>query len=159
MTLRSLDTGQRRVRCLEPLEIDGWRLKLYGMSLQPEPAPSPLLDQARERIRATLPRPAVTDERFGVGFATLHTGTSGTYLLLDWWVAGGILQHHLFGAPHGDPRGSERLEYGWPRGAACCVWEMAVLWFERNAWCRHVLAHPESPDLDAYLDDRLEGSV
>ncbi len=35
-----------------------------------------------------------------------------------------------------------------------CVWELAPLVHERDAWVRHMLA-PDQPDLDAYLADYL----
>jgi hypothetical protein len=34
-----------------------------------------------------------------------------------------------------------------------------VIGHERDAWVRHVLARPDGPDLEAYLDDRLGGRV
>lgn len=156
MAIESIDTGLRHVRCLELLAVDGWRIKLYGMGLTTAPPRSDWVEEGRQLIRKTLPTPARTDTRHGVGFAILHAGEDGRYLLLDWWARGDLLKQHLFGAPH-HPAGN--LRYGWPRGVLGCVWEMAVPWFERNAWWRHVLSRPDAPDLDGYLAERLEGSV
>ena len=36
-----------------------------------------------------------------------------------------------------------------------CVWELEVLWFERNAWVKHVLMKNESPDFENYLLEQL----
>jgi hypothetical protein len=35
-----------------------------------------------------------------------------------------------------------------------CVWELAIVAHERDAWVRHMLA-PGQPDLDGYLADSL----
>jgi hypothetical protein len=43
--------------------------------------------------------------------------------------------------------------------AAGCVWELAVVEFERRAWLADVLARPEGPDLAAYLSRRFNGDV
>jgi hypothetical protein len=37
---------------------------------------------------------------------------------------------------------------------AGCIWELAPLSHERQAWARHVL-QPSQPDLDGYLADML----
>jgi hypothetical protein len=51
------------------------------------------------------------------------------------------------------------LRYRYPEGAGCCVWELAVLWFERQAWVDTVLRHPGRGDFSRYLAARLEGEV
>ena len=154
MRLEAIDTGLRHVTFLELAEIGDWRFKIYGMSPGPESLDVRLIEEARELIGRTVPTRALTDSRLGVGFATVHAGEAGNYVLVDWWERD-LLQHHLFGAP----KEQRQLEYGWPPGVSCCIWEMAVAWFERNAWYRHVLSREDRPDLDAYLADRLEGTV
>ena len=146
-------TGERHVSCLELLEVDGWRVKLYAMTLGDEPLPDALLEESRELIARSLPTPAVNRVRSGAGYAIVHAGEHGDYLLLDWWHHQDLLAHHLFGAPKG-----QRLRYGWPQNVCCCVFEMAVMWFERNAWYRHMLAG-DGPNLDGYLAERLEGQI
>ncbi|MEO1366289.1 MAG: hypothetical protein AAFX50_03855 [Acidobacteriota bacterium] len=152
----SIDTGQRTVKPLELLKTDGWRVKLYAMGLDAHTLPdAELVDAARAVIVRSLPTPAIADGRYGVAFATVHAGEHGDYVVLDWWTGRDILKHHLFGAPR--PHGGE-LRYGWPNNACCCVWELAVLWFERNAWFRHVLDGGRG-HLDGYLAERMEGTV
>jgi len=34
-----------------------------------------------------------------------------------------------------------------------CVWDLQVLWHERNAFVRHVMSPQSCPDLDGYLAD------
>ncbi|MDA8016344.1 MAG: hypothetical protein MPN21_02750 [Thermoanaerobaculia bacterium] len=151
----NLDTGRRSVSLRELLTTDdGWRVKFYVMTCGDRAAPQALVDHALDLLHATLPTPVPSSQRERAAFATLHVGETGDYLLIDWWEED-LLHHHLFGAqrPHdGD------LRYGDPRGVCACVWEMAVLSFERDAWCRHVLL-PRSPDLEGYLAERLEGTV
>jgi hypothetical protein len=39
------------------------------------------------------------------------------------------------------------------------VWDLSVVAHERDAWIRHVLASPATPNLDAYLADWLHARV
>lgn len=156
MSLEAIDTGLRHVTCLKLFEVTGWQFKIYGMSLGPQPPAADLVDVAKELVEQTVPLPAQTNERAGLGFVTVHQGEHGDYVLIDWWHLEDLLVHHLFGAQR--PHDGE-LRYGWPRSVSGCIWEMAVPWFERNAWYRHVMSKPEAPDYDAYLATRLEGTV
>jgi hypothetical protein len=40
-----------------------------------------------------------------------------------------------------------------------CVWELAVVDFERRAWLEDVLVNPGDPDLDRYLTRRFSAEV
>ena len=40
-----------------------------------------------------------------------------------------------------------------------CVWDLAVIGFEREAWLEAVLSNPRGPDVEAYLARRLSGEV
>ena len=42
---------------------------------------------------------------------------------------------------------------------AGCVWELAVVDFERRAWIEDVLANPDGPDLERYLAPLRRGRV
>ena len=44
-------------------------------------------------------------------------------------------------------------------GPLACVWDMAVIAYERDAWVQHVLMNPGGPDLDAYLAQQLNADV
>ena len=40
-----------------------------------------------------------------------------------------------------------------------CVWELAIVDFERRAWIEDVLLNPPGPDLERYLERRLDEDV
>ena len=153
----------RPVRSLGLTEVDGWRVKTYGIAAtraQPDPA---LVDAALALAGDVLPRPAtalasgagVSTERYGVAVAIAHEGLDGAFALLSWWTGENMLAHHAFVAP-GPPYAFEPLA---PTGIVACAWELAVLAFERDAWVQTVLANPRGPDLDAYLARRLNADV
>src|SRR6266700_3544636 len=63
---------------------------------------------------------------------------------------------HVYGALKG-PDG--QLQYNWPPGAGFCVWELAVCWFERQAWVEAILSQPAHPDFEAYFQRRIHTYV
>lgn len=146
----------RPIRFVELWECDGWRVKVYGISARGEQPPTPLIEAAKALARERLPRPAVTDERYGLATLIVHAGADGDYVLVDWWFGENMLQHHVYAGPQDAP---ERLAYVTPEGVGCCVWELAVLGFERQAWIDAILAQPAAPRIDEYLARRLNADV
>ena len=157
----------RPVRFLRLARVGGWRVKTYGVSAHAEWPDPALVDAALALADRHLPRPAVapasalasevpvSTERYGVAIVIAHEGLDGAFALVSWWTGENMLAHHAFVAP-GPPYAFRPLA---PTGIVACVWELAVLAFERGAWVETVLANPAGPDLDAYLARRLEADV
>ncbi|HVL78056.1 MAG TPA: hypothetical protein VM346_02095 [Sphingomicrobium sp.] len=155
--VRRTETGfrvysERPLSFLELWRPPGWTIKVYGLSAIGSAPRQELIDRAK---RVAARRLAAGPRGHGVGWLLIHEGEDGDYVLIDWWVGQDMIQHHLYGAP----RGKNRLRYRWPDGDAFCVWELPVCWFEREAWVRHVLSRGPGADMDAYLEERLEGWV
>ncbi|GAA5539632.1 hypothetical protein D8666_06555 [Ochrobactrum soli] len=64
------------------------------------------------------------------GFAILHQGEESLWLLLHWWLEGGIATEMLWQSELGD-----EIEFmpAQPLLMAC-VWELGIIDFERRAW-------------------------
>jgi len=107
---------------------------------------------ARARIEATDEEIAGT-AHLGAGFAVLHEGEAGRWLLLHWWLEGGIAARKLWRAdlfPGSEFRGVDPL-------LMACVWELGVIDFERRAWMRTAMSGKPVSD---YIEDRFaEDSV
>ena len=146
----------RSIRFLELWRHEGWTVKLYGISAVAQ-RPSPAIVTAAQMAMAgRLPRPAVSADRYGAAFGIVHEARGGNYVLLDWWVDDNALQHHVYRSAPEDPG---TLEYISPTGLAVCVWELAVLGFERAAWIDCVLKRSESPDLGEYFARTLNADL
>jgi hypothetical protein len=141
----------RLTSCLRLHEFDGWRIKVYGITVKETQPDAKLVAAACELAERDFPRPATADGRQGVGFVIVHEGEEGDWVLLDWWTAD-LLRHRAFrSAP-----GAAAFTPVPPGEPTACVWELAVIDHERQVWIRHVLATPDSPDLQAYLDNRFQ---
>ena len=111
-----------------------------------------LVELAKTIAAQTLPKPAVTLARYGVGFVIIHEAHAFNTIVVDWWEKVNELRHHVFRAASDSPESFAEITSS---GEAVCVWELRIQAFERDAWLRSVLEAPEGPDLASYLGNRL----
>lgn len=141
----------RRLRFVDLVAGRGWRLKLYTILHQDrEPVPE-LTAAATETALASLPQPAVTPDRYGVGVVSVHRGASYDFVTVSHWCYETELRSHTFMRPSS---GSYLLEPVSTSDLSADVWDLRLLAFERDAWVETVL-RPGAADLDAYLGRRL----
>ncbi|MED4585835.1 isochorismatase [Brevibacillus choshinensis] len=143
---------QRPIRFLELWDHSGWTLKIYGITYQGEFPRSNIIERAKLLACECLPRPAITENRYGVGFIGVHDGRGASFIFIDWWSDENELHHQVYVAPHDNP---EEFTYVTPTGLIACVWDLRVLCFEREAWIQTVLANPNGPNVQEYLNLQL----
>lgn len=137
-------------------EHGGWKLKVYSAANDGPRARDELVDAVKKRATEVLPQPALTKNRYGVGFLCAHDARGGCFAFVDWWADENELHHHLFSGPKDDP---DQLAPVGPDGLTACVWDLAVMAFERQAWLETVLARLQGPDLEGYLDRHLDADI
>lgn len=140
----------RPAQSLPILRFDGWTLKPYRIFGRPDPFST--LDPATlAAIHAALPQPALALRRPGLAFAIEHLATPLDYIILCWWDNNNEMITRIFIREAGTPwrltRGNESF----------CVWDLDIMWFERNAFVKHMLA--STPDSASYLNSRFEKST
>jgi hypothetical protein len=123
----------------------GWRIKTYAVRFGPEPFDEAWFEPGIAAAFATLPQPAVTEARAGVGFCILHRGRGADYVVLAFWDRENELplrvQVRLPGETSWRPaRDTESV----------CVWDLQIIAFERDAYVATILATPPR-DASAYL--------
>jgi hypothetical protein len=117
-------------------------IKVYTISARNQP-----VDQAPyfERLAVVKKQKAVS-WRSTPAFVVFHDGASFPYLVLAWWRN----DNELFTSV------SVKTESGWvedPSLYSFCVYDLEVLWHERNCFIQNIDC--PSPDLDAYRATRL----
>lgn len=140
----------RPTRATGVITINGWQLKNYEITLDGNDIAKDLIGAAHATLVDTLPTSPSLEP--AVGFAILHRGLDGVWLLADLWN-GDILHQHTF---------TSRLSATLPvftlvpvGGPTACVWELTIHSHERDAYIRHILDPLTGPDIDAYLSDVL----
>lgn len=146
---------RRHIRLLQLWTVSDWRLKIYGICADPEGPAHGLVERARRLAFDVLPQPAVTSARYGVGFMGVHQGVGASMVFVSWWERQNELHHHAWRSAGAS---SVDFEYVSPLGLVACVWDLAVVAFEREAWIAGVLM-PSRPDVQQYLDSALGGEV
>jgi hypothetical protein len=87
-----------------------------------------------------------------MGFLGVLDGRGENFVFIDYWADDNELHHHVYVSPSDKP---ELLEYVTPTGLIACIWDLRVMWFERQPWVKTVLANPSGSDLERYLSWQL----
>jgi hypothetical protein len=143
----------RPTRFLELRDHRGWRLKVYSIICGDDPLDRDGFDRGVDLALAGLPATAVTAARPGAGFVILHQGRGADYVVLCWWDRENELPMRIVVRE----RGEDGTPSAWRtarENESVCVWDLDVIWFERNAYVETVLA-PDARDpaaaINAYL--------
>jgi hypothetical protein len=146
----------RSIRYLELWEEADWRIKAYGIAYRrAEPQPT-LVAAARELALRSLPRPGRTASRYGLAFAGVHEGRGVNLVFVDWWAEENELRHRVFMSA---PTTPAVFEEATAAGMAGCIWDLAVIDFERRAWVATMLLDPRHANPEAYLACRFDSAV
>ncbi len=138
----------RPAHSLPHFMLDGWTMKPYRVLGRCVPETETLAPNSIETIRGALPRPALAPNRPGVAFVIEHFAFPLDYLVLCWWENQNEMNTRIF-----IRSGAEawRLTSG---AESFCVWDLDIMWFERNAFVKHMLAGV--PDPAAYAAARFD---
>lgn len=147
----------RPIRFIELHEHQDWMIKIYSISIKNERVPSTHIELAKQQLNEWLKLsknyPLTT---YRIATLIIHEGREGCFAILNWWIDDNMLQNHVFVATQDDPLYFKLFS---DKGIITCVWELAVIWFERNAWVEHVLKQSDQPNFDAYLNSQLNADV
>lgn len=144
---------KRHIKFITQACHDGWRFKVYGINKDDTPIPNKLTQQVLQAVPPFLSQPAVSEQRYGVGFITIHCGSLRNWILLDWWEQQDILHHRLFSSPLDS---SAEITPELDRSLIACVHELRVVNFESEAWIKHALNDTQATAIDNYLNCRFE---
>jgi hypothetical protein len=126
-------------------QVRGWTLKRYAIRLGDEPLDWDSFAPALEMSEQSLPDPDPAAGRPGYGFVIAHRGRGADYLVLGWWSAENELPLSVWVRRDGN---DWRPAHD---GESICVWDLEVIWHERQAWV-HWMLREGGPDPAAYLD-------
>lgn len=143
----------RTVRPLQRWDCGNWRMKVYAIVAPCRAPGDELLEAGKDEAARLLDTVAAGTAHHGIGFVGVHWGHGADVVFVDWWAAENELHHHLYVAEAGRPGTVRPRE---PGELTACVWDLEVLAFEREAWIRWVLYHPDSPRWEEYLSCLLE---
>lgn len=134
---------RREVTFLKILKSGDWNIKMYGINLKN------LANKSIELfIKSKLPSPALTQNRYGMGFLILHKGVVANWVMLNWWGYEDVVHQKIFTADD-EFRTVKAVK---DDSIMACVHELDIYNFESNAWKKNILSL-QKPDFDGYLKD------
>jgi len=141
----------------DDLVLPGARLKWYGLRPVGTEVPEALERAARDLLAAEAAA-GVLGLGYGLGFVVLHASDPLAYLIVGAWRDNQELWEALYVR---DPRRGEGFRRAKPGEDAptLCVWELAPVWHEREAWVRFLRSERDEAAKRAWLADRLSGMV
>lgn len=128
-------------------------VKLYSIRRDERVIPSGWLDRVRAHVAKHLhPEAEKEGDHYDLGFAVVHAGEQGVWLLMHWWAHADICCQRMVSARlESAPVMSDFSPVERPFHA--CVWEAVVINHEYRAWVGSMLT--ADPDPDRYLRDVL----
>ncbi len=143
----------RSIRFLEVYECGNWKVKIYSISVHREYVKNEKVKIVKSNISEWLKNAANYPlETYQIATLILHEGKEGCFAIINWWIDDNMLQQFVYLSNNIDP--NEFKLYS-DKGIITCVWELEIIWFERNAWVKHVLTDPANADFTSYLNEHL----
>jgi hypothetical protein len=134
---------KRPVRFLERYQAGDWTVKMYSISVLAERVSAGNVTVAKTMLPEWLEKAGIYPlATYRVATLILHEGKEGCFAIISWWIDENMLQLFVYLAPKENPATFTLYS---DRGIVTCVWELAVLWFERNAWVSKMLEQPDNP--------------
>jgi hypothetical protein len=153
---------QRQVTPGAPLRLQRTTLKWYEIRRPDAPMPAGLEGETREFLRDEVDAGRL-DIGGQPGFVMLHLAdaqgrpNSVALLLVSTWNQANEVWESVYWKPvDGGP--CQRVKKG-DHAATYCVWELAAVWHERNAWNRFLESARDEAALEAYVRDGFAGLV
>lgn len=140
----------------DPIRIDRTMLKWYSIARAEDGVPAEIERQARGFLEN------ISDEEKtnlgDLGFVILHRcGNEFYFLLLQTWRNNNELWESVY-ARHSDAEPDfTKFEFTGNHRGTFCVWEMAAVVYEMQAWRRFLHSPREPADISRYLDERFSG--
>jgi hypothetical protein len=147
----------KEVSPAESLLLDEALLKWYDVAPRGAPVPGEARTLARRSLRAAA-KAGTIDLRDGLGFVILHRcGESFHFLLVSTWRNDNELWETVWARNGDEDRGFRPWPVEGSHRPTFCVWELAAVCHERQAWTRYLRSARDEPAKLAYLRDAYAG--
>lgn len=135
---------KREVSFLKIIRKGDWNIKTYGIRFKDLPN-----DSLEEFILGKLPSPALTENRYGIGFLIIHKGIVANWIMLNWWGFEDIIHQKLYTSEDEDFKIIKPVA---DNSILACVHELDIYYFESNAWKKNMLSQKQL-DFEGYLNE------
>ncbi len=138
------------------LSVPGAYLKWYEIRPPEVEISQAQVAESRAFLGAEVERLKLEDE---LGFVLLHRAGPFLLLLLSTWRNTNELWLSQYVKEVTRAGGYQPLQFEGSHRGTYCVWELGVLWHERNAWVRFLSSKRDEQAKLVYVNDRFSGMV
>lgn len=151
---------EHRPKAIEPgalIELAGKTLKWHNLAAPDKGVPLEICDLARQFLHREASAGKL-DDLGDLGFVILHRcGEDFYFLLVNGWHNDNELWESVYAKQTADQMDFERYASTGSHRAAFCVWELAAVWHEQQAWKRFLLSPRDENARDKYLQESYRG--
>jgi hypothetical protein len=141
------------------IELKGVSLKWYNLAASETPIPP----EIRLLARSFLEKESAAGllKNFGnLGFVILHRcGDDFYFLLVSTWRNENELWESVYAKDGIKQSDFGQFSFQGSHRGTFCVWELAAVWHEQQAWKRYLLSNGDNTARLAYLRDCYRGSA
>lgn len=132
-------------------------LKWFDLAKSDEPVPGEIQILARNFLKDE--NNAGNIEKLGdLGFVILHRcGADFYFLLVSSWKNGNELWESVYAKQNDRQSDFAVFTMDGLHRATFCVWELEIVWREKQAWRKYLLSERDEAATFEYLNDRYEG--
>lgn len=132
-------------------------LKWFDLAKPDEPVPGEIQMLARNFLKDE--NDAGNIEKLGdLGFVILHRcGADFYFLLVSSWKNGNELWESVYAKQNDRQSDFAAFAMDGIHRATFCVWELEIVWREKQAWRKYLLSERDEAATFEYLNDRYEG--
>ncbi len=140
------------------IELNGASLKWYNLAAGETPIPTGIRLLARSSLEKEITAAGHLKELSGLGFVILHRcGGDFYFLLVSTWRNENELWESVYAKNGVEQSGFGQFTFQGSHRGTFCVWELAAVWHEQQAWKRYLLSARDENARLAYLQDRYRG--
>ncbi|HRR09839.1 MAG TPA: hypothetical protein PLO56_14210 [Rhodothermales bacterium] len=133
----------RIIRFIELIYFDEWTIKCYTITQSEDHIAPKIVMAIKNQLSAWIQHSERTNlTHYNTATLIIHQGKEGYYAIIAWWIDENMLQLFAYFSPDPVVRTFQMIS---DKGIVSCVWEMAILWFERNAWVEEVMLQNNNP--------------
>jgi hypothetical protein len=127
----------RPISFIEVFICNDWRIKLYTITYDPAVVSTETINIAKSYVGKWLLKSQDYNlPTYKVATLIIHKWRGGHFAIISWWIGENMMQILVFLATNEEPLNFRLYS---DKGIVTCVWELEILWFERNAWVQEVL--------------------
>lgn len=147
----------RKVDLHQLAVVNGWRVKVYTITHKDSFTAHDVLETALINLPHWLETAKkISFPTYHSAFLIVHEGRDGIWTLFNCWMGGEMLHSLTFFTNFAHP---DEFTLTPKEGFMTCVWEMAVISFERAMWVEYILKKANQPDFTGYWQTYLSKEV